>query len=107
MCVYEKTQIHCNIGSVLFHSYQNILLTVNMVSLRHMIFTTFCTHRHPCQQNLDGVHMSTGAIRVLRSAVGVGVSDFTGKRRYGGVRVNVISVTMGWVGVQCPENNVT
>ena len=41
-----------------------------------------------------------GIIRVLRNAVGV--SDFTGKKRYGCVRVNVISVTSGWVGVQCP-----
>ena len=31
-----------------------------------------------------------------------GVSDFTGKKRYGCVRVNVISITRGWVGVQCP-----
>ena len=60
-----------------------------MVSLRHTIFTTFCTHRHPNPKQLDGVHMIIGAIRVLRNAVGVGVSDFTGKKHYGGVRVNV------------------
>ena len=33
---------------------------------------------------------------------GGGVS-FPGKKRYEGVRFNVISVTMGWVGVKFPE----
>ena len=50
--------------------------------------------------------MNIGAIVVLRNAMGGGgwgVSDFTGGKRYGGVRVNVISVTSGWVGVQCLE----
>ena len=28
---------------------------------------------------------------------------FSGKKRYDGVRFNVISVTRGWVGVQFPE----
>ena len=36
---------------------------------------------------------------MLRNAVGVGVS-FPGKKRYGGVRFNVISVSRGWVGVK-------
>ena len=49
-----------------------------MVSLRHTIFTTVCTNRHPYQTNLDGVHMIIGAIRWLRNAVGV--SDFTEQR---------------------------
>ena len=38
-----------------------------------------------------------GAIQVLR---GGGVSNILGKKRYKGVRFNVISVTRGWVGVQ-------
>ena len=42
-----------------------------------------------------------GAIQVLRNADG-GVR-FSGKKRYEGVRFNVISVTRGWVGVQFPE----
>ena len=49
--------------------------------------------------------MIIGAIRVLRNAVGV--SDFTGKKRYRGVRVNVINVTRGWMGVQCPGKYIT
>ena len=41
---------------------------------------------------------------MLRNADGGGgVSDFLGKKRYEGVMFNVISVTRGWVGVQCPE----
>ena len=32
---------------------------------------------------------------------------FSGKKRYEGVRFNVISVTRGWVGVQFPEKSVT
>ena len=39
-----------------------------------------------------------GAIQVLRNAVGVGVY-FPGKKRYEGVRFNVIYVTRGWVGI--------
>ena len=42
-----------------------------------------------------------GAIQVLRNAVGGGVS-FPEKKRYEGVRFNVISVTRGWVGVKFP-----
>ena len=41
-----------------------------------------------------------GAIQVLRNADGV---RFSGKKRYEGVRFNVISVTRGWVEVQFPE----
>ena len=42
---------------------------------------------------------------MLRNADGGGgwVSIFSGKKRYEGVRFNVISVTRGWVGVQCPQ----
>ena len=40
-----------------------------------------------------------GAIQVLRNADGVGGVKFSGKKRYEGVRFNVISVTRGWVGV--------
>ena len=36
--------------------------------------------------------------------VGGGVK-FSGKKRYEGVRFNVISVTRGWVGVQIPGKN--
>ena len=35
-------------------------------------------------------------------ASGGGVT-FSGKKRYEGVRFNVISVTSGWVGAQFPE----
>ena len=35
--------------------------------------------------------------------IGVGGVRFSGKKRYEGVRFNVISVTRGWVGVQFPE----
>ena len=41
---------------------------------------------------------------LLRNAVvGGRLSDFAWKRRYGYVRLNIISVTRGWVGVKCPE----
>ena len=33
------------------------------------------------------------------------VVKFSGKKRYEGVRFNVISVTRGWVGVQFPDKN--
>ena len=48
-------------------------------------------------------------IQVLRNAVPVGGGgwgegvNFPGKKRYEGVRFNVISVTRGWVGVQFPR----
>ena len=41
---------------------------------------------------------------MLRNADGGGGITFSGKRRYEGVRFNVISVTRGWVVVQFPEN---
>ena len=47
-----------------------------------------------------------GAIQVLRNADGGGGGGgvrLYGKKRYEGVRFNVISVTRGWVGVQFPE----
>ena len=47
-----------------------------------------------------------GAIQVLRNADGGGVGwgvKFSGKKRYEGVRFNIISITRGWVGVQFPE----
>ena len=45
-----------------------------------------------------------GAIQVLRNAVGGGGGvKFSRKKRYEGVKFNVISVTRGWVGVQFPE----
>ena len=40
---------------------------------------------------------------MLRNADGDGGGgNFSGKRHYKGVRFNVISVTMGWVGIQFP-----
>ena len=40
---------------------------------------------------------------MLRNADGGGgVVKLSGKKRYEGVRFNVISVTRGWVGVQLP-----
>ena len=42
---------------------------------------------------------------MLRNADGGGAVRFSGKKRYEGVRFNVISVTRGWVGVQFPEKN--
>ena len=45
---------------------------------------------------------------MLRNADGGrGCVIFSGKKRYEGVRFNVISVTRGWVGVQFPEKSVT
>ena len=38
---------------------------------------------------------------VMQMGVGGGIK-FSGKKRYEGVRFNVISVTRGWVGVQFP-----
>ena len=43
---------------------------------------------------------------MLRNAGGGGCQN-SGKKRYEGVRFNVISVTRGWVGVQFPEKSVT
>ena len=41
---------------------------------------------------------------MLRNADGVGGGvKFSGKKRYEGVKFNVIIVTRGWVGVQFPE----
>ena len=41
--------------------------------------------------------------------MGVGGVIFSGKKRYKGVRYNIISITRGWVGVQFPgkKHNVT
>ena len=44
--------------------------------------------------------MLLGAIQILRNADGGGGVKFSGKKRYEGIRFNVISVTRGWVGVQ-------
>ena len=43
-----------------------------------------------------------GAIQVLRNAVTGGGVSFLGKKRYEGVRFNIISVTRGWVGIKFP-----
>ena len=49
-----------------------------------------------------------GVIPVLHNADGGGrvCVKFSGKKRYEGVRFNVIGVTRGWVGVQFPEKSV-
>ena len=46
---------------------------------------------------------------MLRNADGGGGGgvQFSGKKRYEGVRFNVISVTRGWVAVQFPGKIVT
>ena len=49
-----------------------------------------------------------GPFKCYITQMGVGECvKFSGKKRYEGVRFNVISVTRGWVGVQFPEKNVT
>ena len=45
-------------------------------------------------------YSSYWAIQVLRTEVGGLI--FPGKKRYEGVRFNVISITWGWVGVKYP-----
>ena len=47
------------------------------------------------------------AIQVLRNADGGGGVQFSGGKRYEGVRFNVISVTRWWVGVQFPGKERT
>ena len=45
--------------------------------------------------------MRNGAIQVLRNAYGGGWGvKLSGKKRYEGVKFNVISITRGWVGFQ-------
>ena len=44
-----------------------------------------------------------GVLQVLRNADGGGGVRFDGKKRYEGVKFNVICVTRGWVGVQFPH----
>ena len=39
---------------------------------------------------------------MIRNAMGVGGVSFPGKKRYEGVRFNIISITRGWVGVKFP-----
>ena len=43
---------------------------------------------------------------MLRSAMGGGGVSFSGKKRYEGVRFNVINVTRGWVGSNSLEKSV-
>ena len=43
-----------------------------------------------------------GAIQVNVTQMGAGGVNFSGEKRYKGVRFNVISVTSGWVRVQFP-----
>ena len=45
---------------------------------------------------------------MLRNAVGAGrLSDFLEKKHHEDVRINIISVTREWVGVEFPEKSVT
>ena len=44
-----------------------------------------------------------GPFKCYVTQMGVGGVKFSGKKRYKGVRFNVISVTRGWVGVQLPD----
>ena len=53
-------------------------------------------------ESIELMSCRTGAIQVLHDADGGGGFQFYGKKRYEGVRFNVISVTRGWVGVQFP-----
>ena len=48
-----------------------------------------------------------GPFNCYVTQMGVGGVRFSGKKRFEGVMLNVISVTKGWVGVQFPENRVT
>ena len=50
--------------------------------------------------SLGEVLCALGAIQVSRNAVGRGGVSFPGKKRYEGVRFNVITVTRGLVGVK-------
>ena len=43
-----------------------------------------------------------GANQVLRNPEVGGGGQLSGKKHYGGVRFNIISVTRGWVGVKFP-----
>ena len=44
-----------------------------------------------------------GPFKCYVMQMGVGGVKSSGKKRYEGVRFNVISITRGWVGVQFPE----
>ena len=44
-----------------------------------------------------------GSFKCYVTQMGVGGVRFYGKKRYEGVRFNVICVTRGWVGVQFPH----
>ena len=43
-----------------------------------------------------------GPFKCYVTQMGVGGVQFSGKKRYDGIRFNVISVMRGWVGVQFP-----
>ena len=61
-----------------------------------------CKHNLIMMFRILNPNQLLGAIQVLRNAVGVGGGgvNFSRKKRYEGVRFNVISVTREWVGVQ-------
>ena len=48
------------------------------------------------------VYGQKGPFKCYVTQMGVGGVTFFGKKRYEGVRYNVISITRGWVGVQFP-----
>ena len=49
------------------------------------------------------VQCCLGPFKCYVTQMGVGGVKFSGKKRYEGVRFNVIGFTRGWVGVQFPE----
>ena len=59
-------------------------------------------------ETVDGGRARKGPFKFYVTQMGVvGGVRFSRKKRYEGVRFNVICVTRGWVGVQFPENSVT
>ena len=50
---------------------------------------------------------ASGAMQVLRNAMGVGCVKFPGLKRYEFEWFNVIRITRGWVGVKFPGKSVT
>ena len=66
-----------------------------MVSFILIHFQLIC--QFFCHINLVE-NLILGPFKCYVMQMGVGVSDFLGKKRYEGVRGNVISVTRGWVG---------
>ena len=60
---------------------------------------------HTFTNNHVYINIAFGAIQVLHNVDGGGSVRFSGKKRYEGVRCNVITITRGWV-VQFPEKKL-